>query len=128
MTWINLRNTMIPQSTKGWLLIDDLSLPRYWAKLWADVLRANLTQTNRGAHLYAIERLYQVTDLKIAMGSLDRMLLELDMLLIETALTTFLSTLRNDGNRRGINNNQAWASATSFITDIVSHVSASSGA
>lgn len=81
------------------------------------MLRANLAQTTRRAHLYAIERLYQVTDLKIAMGSLDRMLFELDMPLIETALTTFLSTPRNDGNRRGINNDQAWASATSFVTD-----------
>mgnify|MGYP003603229206 CR=1 FL=1 len=126
MTCINLRNTMIPQSTKGWLLIDDLSLPRYWATLWADVLRAHLAQTTRGAHLYAIERLYQITDLKIGMGSLDRMLFELDMPSIETALTTFLSTLRNDGNRRGINNNQAWASATSFVSDIVSHLSVSS--
>ncbi|ELM3824038.1 tyrosine-type recombinase/integrase [Pseudomonas aeruginosa] len=35
-------------------------------------------------------------------------------------------SLRNDGNLRGVDNNQAWGSAKSFVTDIVSHLSFSS--
>lgn len=126
MTCIKLRDTSIPASTKGWLLVDNFGLPRFWATLWADVLKANLAQTTRSSHLYAIDRFYQSTDLKFGTDSLDRMLSDLDMPLIESALSTFLATLRNDGSLRGINNNQAWASATTFVSDIVSHLSTTS--
>lgn len=126
MTCIKLRDTSIPASTKGWLLVDNFGLPRFWATLWVDVLKANLAQTTRSSHLYAIDRFYQSTDLKFGTDSLDRMLSDLDMPLIESALSTFLATLRNDGSLRGINNNQAWASATTFVSDIVSHLSTTS--
>lgn len=53
MACIKLRNPSIPKSTKGWLLIDDLSLPRFWATVWADVLKACMGSTTRGHHLYA---------------------------------------------------------------------------
>jgi len=126
MACIKLRNPSIPKSTKGWLLIDDLSLPRFWATVWADVLKACMGSTTRGHHLYAVERFYQATDRQFGSGALDRMLSELDMPALEAALSSFLVSLRNDGNLRGVDNNQAWGSAKSFVADIVSHLSASS--
>ncbi|MBV7476089.1 tyrosine-type recombinase/integrase [Pseudomonas sp. PDM31] len=54
------------------------------------------------------------------------MLSELNMASLESALGSFLANLRNDGRLRGINNNQAWGSAKSFVADTVSHLSASS--
>lgn len=126
MACIKLRNPSAPKSTKGWLLIDDLGLPRFWATVWADVLKANLGLTTRGHHLYAVERFYQATDRHFGSGALDRMISELDMPKLESALSSFLASLRNDGSLRGINNNQAWGSARSFVSDVVSHLSASS--
>ncbi|MHB0804860.1 tyrosine-type recombinase/integrase [Stutzerimonas nitrititolerans] len=126
MACINLRNSSIPKSTKGWLLVDDMGLPRFWATVWADVLKADMGLTTRGHHLYAVERFYQTTDRQFGLGALDRMLAELDMASLESALSSFLSNLRNDASLRGINNNQAWGSAKSFVADIVSHLSASS--
>lgn len=82
--------------------------------------------TTRGHHLYAVERFYQVTDRQFGCGSLDRMLSELDMHALESALSSFLACLRNDGSLRGINNNQAWGSAKSFVADTVCHLSAAS--
>lgn len=82
MACIKLRNPSAPKSTKGWLLIDDLGLPRFWATVWADVLKANLGLTTRGHHLYAVERFYQATDRHFGSGALDRMISELDMLVI----------------------------------------------
>src|SRR3990167_4966965 len=126
MACIKLRNPSIPKSTKGWLLVDDLGLPRFWATVWADALKANMGLTTRGHHLYAVERFYQATDRQFGLGALDRMLTELDMPSLESALSSFLASLRNDGSLRGINNNQAWGSAKSFVADTVSHLSASS--
>ncbi|RMH85973.1 hypothetical protein EA796_05920 [Pseudomonas sp. AOB-7] len=126
MACIKLRNPSTPKSIKGWLLVDDLGLPRFWATVWADVLKANMGLTTRGHHLYAVERFYQVTDRQLGSGALDRMLSELDMPALESALSSFLASLRNDGSLRGVNNNQAWGSARSFVADTVSHLSASS--
>jgi integrase len=126
MACIKLRNPSIPKSTKGWLLVDDMGLPRFWATVWADVLKANMGPTTRGHHLYAVERFYQATDRQFGSGALDRMLSELEMPSLESALSSFLANLRNDGNLRGINNNQAWGSAKSFVADTISHLSASS--
>lgn len=126
MACIKLRNPSIPKSTKGWLLVDDLGLPRFWATVWADVLKANMGLTTRGHHLYAVERFYQATDRQFGPGALDRILSELDMSMLESALSGFLASLRNNGSLRGVNNNQAWESARSFVADIVSHLSASS--
>ena len=120
MACIKLRNPSIPKSTKGWLLVDDLSLPRFWATVWADVLKANMGLTTRGHHLYAVERFYQATDRQFGSGALDRILSELDMSMLESALSGFLASLRNNGSLRGVNNNQAWESARSFVADIVS--------
>lgn len=94
MACIKLRNPSIPKSTKGWLLVDDLSIPRFWATVWADVLKANMGLTTRGLHLYAIERFYQATDRQFGSGALDRMLSELDMPSLESALSSFLASLR----------------------------------
>lgn len=107
-------------------MVDDLSLPRFWATVWADVLKANMGLTTRGHHLYAVERLYQVTDRQFGPGALDRMLSELDLPSIESALSSFLASLRNYGSLHGVDNSQAWESAKSFVADTISHLSACS--
>ena len=107
-------------------MVDSLSIPRFWATVWADVLKANMGLTTRGHHLYAVERFYKTTDRHFGPGALDRMLSELDMQSLESALSGFLASLRNDGNLRGVNNNQAWDSAKSFVGDTIRHLSAAS--
>lgn len=126
MACIKLRTSYIPKSTKGWLLVDELGLPRFWATVWADVLKAQIGSTTRGHYLYAVEKFYQVTDRLYGSGALDRMLSELDMPALESALSSFLASLRNDGHLREINNNRTWDSAKSFVRDIMRHLSASS--
>ena len=126
MVCINLRSSSVPKASKGWLLVDSLGLPRFWATVWADVLKANMGFTARGHHLYAVERFYRATDEKLGAGALDRMLTALDMTSLETVLTSHLASLRNDSSIRGVNNGQAWQSVRTFVADTISHASASS--
>jgi len=55
MPRIRLRHTALPKPLTGWLAINDLGLPRFWATVWADILLCGVAETTRGGHLAAVE-------------------------------------------------------------------------
>lgn len=124
MTCVKIQSPSISPSCTGYVLVDDLGLPRYWATIWADVLHASISTNTRKNRLYSIDRLYRHTDHLWGAGSLDRALSNADLPFLEVALSSFVTALRNLAASKEVNNNQTWESALSFVSDLVAHIDA----
>lgn len=125
MTCRKIQHPLIPPSCAGYVLIDDLGLPRYWATIWADVLHASMSRNTRKNRLYSIDRLYRHVDHLWGAGSLDEALSSADLPFLEVALSSFVAALRNLAASTDVDNSQAWESALSFVSDLIAHVDAS---
>lgn len=125
MARIRLRHVAIPAPLRGWLLVDDQERPRYWATIWADVLKAGVDDGTRARQLAAVERLYRTVAVQTGKDRLDGMIAALDFDALESALGGFLSVLRNDSAIQGVDRDRAWATALAFVSDVVSHLAPS---
>lgn len=122
MPILKLNNPDVPESCRGYLLVDRFGIPRFWPTVWADVLRARNSAGTRKRNLYSIESLYAHSEETLGYGGLDRSLTQLDMDALEVALTGFLASLRNQAAARRIDNGQTWAVVQTFVADIVQHL------
>lgn len=125
MPAIRLRQTLvIPRSVTGWGLTDDHGLPRYWPTIWANVLKADLSESTRGSHLVAVEKLYRSVASQTGQDRLDIMIAQLDFDGLESALGGFLTSLRNSSVQTGVDRGSTWASAIMFLSDVLKHLQA----
>ena len=128
MTRHRIRENGLPPSLKGWVLLDDAGLPRFWPVVWADVLKAGAEEGTLANHLAGVDRLYKAgirirgcddLDAVIAAGNFDA---------LEAVLGGFLAELRNEAAVRRVDLSGTWQSAMAFATDLMRHHSASAGA
>ncbi len=103
-------------------MVDALGLPRYWATIWADVLKAGIEDGTRGVYLAAVERLYQSVINQSGDDCLDRMLTSLDFRSVEAALSGFLTSLRNSSAVDGADREATWKYALMFVQDVMRHM------
>ena len=124
MPCLRLRSPHTPKALRGWVLVDALGMPRYWPTIWADVLRAGLEDSTRCRHLYAIDRLYLHFERQYGSDLLDVLLTDCQFDEIESGLTGFFSSLRNQATFDSVDNSSTWASAFNFMLDVIRHVGA----
>ncbi|HVI50199.1 MAG TPA: hypothetical protein VM661_03210, partial [Candidatus Sulfotelmatobacter sp.] len=117
----------LPKPLTGWLAINDLGLPRFWATVWADILLCGVAETTRGGHLAAVEKLYRSAADQTNGDRLDAIIAALDFDELEAILGGFLSTLRNESAIEGIDREQTWQTALRFVSDVVNHIGRSDG-
>ena len=122
MTRIRLRHTSVPPPLSGWLLLDGIGLPRYWATIWADVIKAGLDDGTRGRHLAGVEKLYQATINLTGRDTLDHLITSMDFDALEFSVGGLLATLRNESAQNGVDRYSAWTSALMFLDNVLSHL------
>lgn len=114
----------LPPQCKGFLLVTDLGLPRFWATVWADVLHPGMKANTKKNYLYGVERLYRHAEQVSEMGALDKAIAQANLPFLEVILTGFLSFLSNEAASKGINNTRQWESALEFVSDLINHIDA----
>mgnify|MGYP005842158791 CR=1 FL=1 len=122
MPRIRLRHPDVTAQLTGWVLVDDFGLPRYWATIWADVIKAGLKEQTRGGHLRGIEKLYQTVVIQTGKDTLDRLITDMDFDTLESVVGAFLTMLRNESAQSGVDREAAWSSALTFLDDVLSHL------
>ena len=85
-------------------------MPRNWPTAWDDVLGAGLEESTRCRHLYATDRLYLHFERQYGSDLLDVLLSDCCFEEIESGLTGFLSSLRNQATFDSLENPSTWAS------------------
>ncbi|GAA0569665.1 hypothetical protein [Caenispirillum bisanense] len=128
MPRFRLRHAELPAPLTGWVAVNDLGLPRLWATIWADILMGRVAEATRGAHLAAVEKLYESVTEQVNGDRLDAILAALDFDELEAVLGGFLARLRNESAIKGIDRAQTWDSALKFVHDIVNHIGRADGA
>lgn len=121
-----LRDPLYPPALAGWVTVGGCMLPRYWATISADVLNADMGDGTRSAYLSHIDRLYRSTEELAGSPGLDALLAGADFEGLETALTSFLVKLRNQGAIAGGDRTATWQAAVSFVGEILDHVAPAS--
>jgi hypothetical protein len=106
---------------------DRSNVPRFWASIWIDVLKASLEATTKQRHLSALARLYDAAERQLGSNCLDRLLADLDSDALEDVLVGFLAQLRNEAAINGADRSSNWHAALSFVTDILRHGSSAAG-
>lgn len=123
MARTRLRRTDLPSSLRGWILVNDSQIPRYWATVWADILKADIKEGTRGRHLAAIEKLYRSVAAQTGRDCLDSLIAETDFDGLEAVLGGFLSALNNEGRQNSVDRDSQWRSAVMFLSDVLRHIS-----
>ena len=127
MSVVRIRKSVVPPALAGWICVREPGIPRFWAAVWADLLKARLSESTRRSHLAGIDRLYRAAERQIGRDCLDRILADCDFGALESVLVGFLAQLRNEAVINGVQRSSAWASALEFVTDIVRHGGLSAG-
>lgn len=105
---------LLPTSSHGPALVDELRLPRYWAAVWTIFHGGALQESTLNRKLGHIEALYVHTE--SLGGSLDDAIAELDMERLASALEAFFSKLRNMPNPTQMATKR-WTTAFQFVRD-----------
>lgn len=121
MSRVVLAGNHIPAALRGWLLVDDFGIPRYWPAVWQTLRGPELARGTLGSHLAAIERLYQHAE---ASGTqLDRAIADVDTVVLSDVLGGFLVALTNHHARTGKDTADQWHAAMAFVSFIVRRLS-----
>jgi hypothetical protein len=92
----SIRSALIPPALAGKICLGKSNVPRFWASIWIDVLKASLETTTKQRHLSALARLYKAAERQLGSDCLDRLLADLDFDALEDVLVGFLAQLRNE--------------------------------
>lgn len=101
----------------GYVLTDQLGLPRYWAAAWTLLLGGSLAAATLKQRLTNIEAFYFTTDGERRPGALDDALSDLDCGLLEEMLEVYFLTLVNVPEV-GATAEQRWRDALAFVREI----------
>jgi len=100
----------------GFVLTDDIGLPRYWAAAWTLIVGGSLAPSTLKQRLANVEAFYVFSEADRSLGSLDDALGSLNMSLLEEMLESFFVTLRNVPEV-GATAEQRWRDALAFVRD-----------
>jgi integrase len=102
-------------------------VPRFWASIWSDVLKAGLADGTRRLHLTDLDRLYLAAERQLGYDCLDEILSNFDFDALESILAGFLAQLRNKAALDQVDRSSSWLSAVQFVKDILKHCGSESG-
>jgi len=128
MPTVTLRSPILPPTLVGSVPVRRSGVPRFWASLWLDIIKGSLEPSTKKRHALALDRLYQAAERQRGSDCLDRLLANIEIDAIESVLVGFLAELRNEATIDGIDRSSMWATALSFVTDILHHGGTSAGA
>ncbi|WP_109151256.1 site-specific integrase [Azospirillum sp. TSO5] len=118
-----LHHPFVPASLNGWLLVNENGQPRFWATVWADVIKTGVDHGTRGGLLGAVEKLYRfATEQNDGKDRLDAIIASGDFDAIETVLGGFLVNLRNESACDAVDRERTWQTAVLFIHDVMDHL------
>lgn len=104
------------------MLVNEDQQPRFWATVWADVLRADVKDSTRARHLDGVDKLYQAASDQFGADHLDSIITALDIDGLEFALGSLLAKLRNESSVYAVDRDAIWTSALSFVGDVITHI------
>lgn len=101
----------------GHVLVDNLSLPRYWATAWTLLIGGSLAESTLKKKLTHIEAFYQHAEDGHEPGVLDDALGSQDISILEGLLESYFVTLRNVPQIRS-SAEERWRDAVAFVREI----------
>jgi len=101
----------------GHVLVDNLSLPRYWATAWTLLIGGSLAESTLKKKLTHIEAFYQHAEDGHEPGSLDDALGRQDISTVEGLLESYFVTLRNVPQIRS-SAEERWRDAVAFVREV----------
>lgn len=126
MPKISVGNSCFIKGLDGPIAVAANFVPRFWATIWSDVLKADHADATRISSLSAVDRLYLSAENQLGIDRLDSIIASLDFDELEGVFGGFLTQLRNESQVAAIVRHDTWKSALAFIDDVVSHLSPTS--
>lgn len=123
----NVNAPSVPVAISGMICVRPSSIPRFWATIWSDVLKANVELSTRRKHLAALDRLYEAVERQRGSDCLDRLLTDADADALEQCLVGFLAQLRNEAAVANVDRSSTWTSAVIFVSDMLRYTGNSAG-
>jgi len=127
MPRIRLRHTALPKPLTGWLAINDLGVPRFWATVWADILLCGVAETTRGSNLAAVEKLYQSAALQTNGDHLDAIIAALDFDELEAVCQVCSRSMPSMALSLRSMARKPPRTALRFVNDVINHIGRSDG-
>lgn len=125
---LKLASPPVPRTLSGMVSIGPSGVPRFWATIWSDVLKASLEASTRKKHMQALDQLYEAVRRQRGSDCLDRLIAENDGDALEDCLVGFLAQLRNEASVARVDKSSTWRSAVSFVIDMLRFAGSSPGA
>jgi integrase len=127
MTLMRIRHSSVPAPLVGLTVVGRRGVPRFWASIWSDVLKAGLADGTRRLHLRGVDRLYLASERQLGHDCLDEILSNLDFDALQSILTGFLAQLRNEAAVDQVDRSSSWLLALQFVTDVLKHCGPQAG-
>jgi integrase len=108
---------LVKLSSHGYVLTDDLGLPRFWAAAWILMVGGSLASSTLKQRLANIEAFYVNTDSNRQTGALDDAMGAVDLAALEEMLEAFFVTLTTVPDV-GVTAEQRWRDSLAFVRDI----------
>jgi hypothetical protein len=127
MTLVRIRHSSVPAPLVGFTVVGRRGVPRFWASIWSDVLKAGLADGTRRLHLTGVDRLYLAAERQLGRDCLDEILSNFDFDALQSILVGFLAQLRNEAAVDQVDRSSSWLSAIQFVTDVLKHCGPQAG-
>jgi integrase len=114
-----LNTDVVPRQLASPVCVRRSGIPRFYATIWADILKGSLRPSTRRGHLSSLNTFYDAVDRQFGSDCLDQLIADGDFDRIEECLIGFLAQLRNEAVIRGIDRGSAWASFVTFVIDML---------
>jgi integrase len=124
---VNLASSSLPPTLSGIASIGPTGAPRFWATIWADILKTSRKPSTKRKHLAALDRFYAAVERQHGRDCLDRLIAEANADALEGCLMGFLAQLRSEATIANVDKTSNWTSAISFITDMLRYAGNASG-
>jgi integrase len=121
---INNNLTSIPPVLCGPMLVDSMSLPRYWASIWSFFNHADLANSSKGKQLRYVENLYEFADQLKGYGTLDNVIAAVDINTIGEILEAYFVSIQNQPIVN-FSTQLKWQTGFQFVQDTVLRLSKS---
>jgi hypothetical protein len=116
---IILSTDVVPKQLAGPVCGRRSDIPRFYATIWADILKGSLQPSTRRGHLSSLNAFYDAADRQFGNDCLDQLISDGDFDRIEECLTGFFAQLRNDAAIRGIDRTSVWVASINFVIDVL---------
>ncbi|WP_420963374.1 tyrosine-type recombinase/integrase [Brucella sp. IR073] len=115
----NLSSTSLPSATVGLVSLGSSGIPRFWATVWADIIKTSLAPSTRRKYLLALDRFYDAVRSQRGSDCLDRLIADADCDALEECLVGFLAQLRNEAVINKTDKSLMWTFVLNFVIDML---------